>query len=79
MLFYLNLNISSYIWSKVIERHKSVPAISFKKRRVNKIKIISSPGNVDLFILDTVDHLAGEVEDGVLVRLNRLGCVNDKS
>ena len=36
------------------------------------------PGDVDAVNLDTVHHLLGQVEDGVLVWFDRLGGVNDK-
>ena len=39
----------------------------------------SSPWNVDLFVPDGFDQPSGDVEDGVLVGLDGLGCVDDKS
>ena len=37
-----------------------------------------SPWDVDPLVCDALDHLAREVEDRVLVRLHRLGRVDDK-
>ena len=36
------------------------------------------PGDVDAVNLDAVHHLLGQIEDGILVGLDRLGGVDDK-
>ena len=37
-----------------------------------------SPWDIDTLVCDALNHLASQVEDGVLVRLHRLGRVDDK-
>ena len=47
--------------------------------RNKSISTKSSPGNIDFFVLDGFDQPFGDVKDGVLVRLDGLCCVDDKS
>ena len=48
--------------------------MSRKQRAVSRKHAV--PGDVDPVLHDPVGHLAGQVEDGVLVRLHRLGRVD---
>ena len=67
---YLYLHIQINFPPKIIEADEHEPVKDDITVAVKTNKAELEPGDVDLVILDTVNHLPGEVEDGVLVWLD---------